>query len=487
MRIFRRARKRTGREGKNGPMKSEYYISRYLNVINLDCGKKDLLFNGVNSCLDEVPRALGDILSAGERARLRELSPANLDFLAGRGHITALPPDTELEQFKEFVTGLYNKQTRQPSSGGIILLASYNCNLTCEYCFQREHRPVNFGAIMPLQLVDDIFEKYLSSLLPGISSPCLSLYGGEPFLPANEAIIRRALEHVKKRPGMSVVATTNGTTVGAMTDIFGPGPGKVNKVQISLDGGRHTHDRSRISTGGLPTFDKILSNVRMLLDRDTQVDIRINVDNDKIGTLPGLLKELKRRNIAGNPRVNIYAYPLHEGISGAESTHFMGLGEVTRKLNEMGLEMECPSTLKAIDVRRLFRLASSIGLTRTACCMQTFQHYLVVDPFGDIYACTEEAGYPEFRVGHINETGVEFFHLRDVYKTRHLENLSDCLRCTVALACGGQCGVQCRMKTGDLFKIQCDDLKNVILASIKRGYERSMPLKERGTGPHRLA
>jgi uncharacterized protein len=468
-------------------MQPEYYVSRYLNVINLDCGEKDLLFSGINGCLDEVPRALGAILASGEHACLRELSPANLRFLLERGHITTLPPEAELEQFREFVAGLHNSQTKRTSSGGIILLASYNCNLACDYCFQRKHRSKNFGTIMTPQLVDDIFDKHLPSLLPEISNPSLLLYGGEPFLPANEGVIRRALWHVGKRPGISVVATTNGTTVDSMLDIFGSGSGKVNKVQISLDGWREAHDRSRIPANGLPTFDKILLNIRLLLDRDTSIDIRINVDRAKIGALPGLFDELKSKNIAGNPLVNIYAYPLHEGISRAESPHFMGLGEMTRKICEMGLETDCGSTLRATDVRRLYQLTKGIGLTRTACCMQIFQNYLVVDPFGDIYACTEEAGNPELRVGRIDADGVKFLPQREIYKRRHLGNLPGCLRCSVALACGGQCGVQCRTKTGDLFKVQCDDLKGAILASIKRGYGLDIPQKEHAVTSPRLA
>jgi len=467
-------------------MTSEYYVSRYLNVIDLDCGEKSLLFNGVNGCLDEVPRELGSVLASGEHARLREISPTNLKFLSERGHITALPPEAELEQFREFAAGLHSSQVKKPSSGGIILLASYNCNLDCDYCFQRKHRSKNFGAIMTPQLVDDIFDKHLPARLPGISHPSLSLYGGEPFLPANEAVVRRALWHVGKRPGMPVVATTNGTTVDAMPDIFGPGLGKVNKVQISLDGWRESHDRSRIPANGLPTFDKILSNIRLLMDRNTSIDIRINVDRAKVGDLPGLFDELKSRGFAGDPLVNIYAYPLHEGISRAQSPHFMGLGELAQKISEMGLAMECPSTLKNIDVTRLYKLTRGIGLTRTACCMQIFQNYFVIDPFGDIYACTEEAGNPELRVGSIGSDGVKFLPQSDIYKSRHLENLPDCLRCSVALACGGQCGVQCRLKTGDLFKVRCDDLKDSILASIKRGYGRSMP-QERPAGPPRLA
>lgn len=453
-------------------MNRKYYVSRYLNIINLDNGKTTILFNGVNGCLDEIPRELGELLSSGDRARINNLSTSNLDLLGKRGHITVLPPDIELERFKEFSAGLHSKQINKLSEGGIILLASYNCNLACKYCFQQVHRPGNSGTIMPMQLVDDIFEKHLPVLLPGISNLNLSIYGGEPFLPANEAVMRRALAHAKKGLAKSVVAVTNGTTLDAMLDIFGPGSGKVNKVQISLDGGRHQHDKSRVSAQGTPTFDKILANVRLLLDLNTYVDIRINVDRTKIETLPELLKELKIKSIAGNPRVRIYAYPLYGSIPGIEDSDFIGLSEVARKISELGLEMECPSTLRTTDIRRLFELTQGAGLTRSAYCMQTFQHYLIVDPFGDIYACSEEAGYPEFRIGHIGAAGVEFFPLRDVYKTRHISNLSDCLACPVALACGGQCGTKCRAKSGDLFKVHCDDMKNVILSSIKLAYER---------------
>lgn len=453
-------------------MTGKYHASRYLNIIALDDGKTSLLFNGVNGCLDEVPKELGDILLSRDQSGIQRLSLSNLDFLAKRGHITILSPAIELERFKEFAAGLYNRQTRQFSTGGIILLTSYNCNLSCKYCFQREHRPGKAGAVIPLQLVDDIFEKHLPSLLPGITTPCLSIYGGEPFLPANEVVMRRILEHAKKQPGMSVVAVTNGTSLNAMPDFFGAGKGKINKVQISLDGGRQLHDNSRISAQGLPTFDKILANIRLLLDLNTHVDIRINVDKTKIETLPELIKELEAKNILRDSRVDIYAYPLHDSIVGKENSEYLGLSDVFTRIKELGLEMECPSTLRTTDIRRLFGLAHGTGLTRTAYCMQTFQHYLVVDPFGDLYACSEEAGYPEFRIGQINDTGVEFFPLRDIYKTRHISNLSDCLTCSVALACGGQCGAKCRAKTGDLFKVQCDDMKDVILASIKLAHER---------------
>ncbi len=324
---------------------------------------------------------------------------------------------------------------------------------------------------MSAKLVDDIFEKYLTTLLPTISNPCLSLYGGEPFLPGNEAIIRRMLEHSGRRTGMAVTAVTNGITVDAMPNVFGPGPGKIGKVQISLDGGRRFHDGSRTTTSGDATFDRILKNIQLLIKQETYVDVRINVDKSKVDSLPQLLEELRAKRILDNKFVHVYAYPLHDGIATVDSTGFITIGALSRKLRELGLDVHCPISLHANDFRYLFDLKGGVGLMRTAYCMQTYQQYLVVDPVGDLYACSEEAGYPEWRVGHIGEAGVEFFPLRDSYKARHLANLPSCLACAVALACGGQCGMRCRVKTGDMFKPYCDDIKDAILSGIKLAYE----------------
>ena len=48
--------------------------------------------------------------------------------------------------------------------------------------------------------------------------------------------------------------------------------------------------------------------------------------------------------------------------------------------------------------------------------------------------------------------------------------MPDFLACSIALACGGQCGVMCRAKAGDLFKPYCKDMKEVMLAGLRNAY-----------------
>lgn len=452
-------------------MEMKKYVSRYLNIIKLKDGA--LLFNGVNGCLDEVPAPLAALLSSGSEAGLAGLNPGDLGFLEKRGHVTSLAPEEEIARFTEFCSALHAKKEREAKYGGLMLLMSYNCNLSCKYCYQQEHRPHKARATMTTELLEDVFERHLSKIIPGASLKNLDLtfYGGEPFLPANEAVIRKALGYARKHE-MRVSAISNATKVDQMPDIFGKGSGRVNSVQVSLDGSREMHDKSRVPATGEKTFDKITDNISMMLKSGTRINIRLNLDRRTMAAIPQLIGELKEKNILGNKNATLYASPLHDNIAEVDATDFMDLSELSGQVFELGIDLEHPVSLRANDMSYLFSLEKGLGLTRTCFCMQTMQRVLVLDPFGDLYACFEEAGYPEYRVGHVSREGVEFFPLREKYKTRSIANMEECMECSVALSCGGQCGVHCRAKTGNLFKPHCSDIKQVILSGLKLAYEK---------------
>jgi uncharacterized protein len=451
--------------------KLHHHVSRYLNIIDLDDDHTSLLFNGVNGCMDEVPNALASILASSEDAAVNSIPQMNLDFLTKRGHVTTLEPEQEFERFRELVSAMHSKRCAEVSSGGLLLLLSYNCNLACKYCYQQKHRPDKSAAVMTPEMVDDIFAMHLPALLPGVYKKQLFFYGGEPFLPSNVSAIRRALEHAG-RLGISARAISNATLLDVMPDIFGAGPGKVDWIQVSIDGWRELHDSSRVAASGEATFDKIINNIKLLIEKDVKVAIRLNLDLKTVETTPVLLEYLQSQQIAGHENVNIYASPLHDNLCEVDATDFIDINGLAEKVFKFGIDLEHPVSLRANDLSYLFSLQNGTGLIRTSFCMQTMQNTLVIDPFGDIYGCFEEAGYTEMRVGHIGANGVEFFPLSDVYKTRHIANMPDCLACSIALTCGGQCGVMCRAKTGDLFKPYCADMKRVMLRGLKLAYKR---------------
>jgi uncharacterized protein len=469
-----------------------YRASRYLNIVDLGDGENSLLFSGINGSLDEIPNELAKILADDDPAGLNLLSQANLEFLFKRGHITRLSPAKELDRFRELAAAIHEKRCAGPVSGGLLLLFSYNCNLACPYCYQQEHRLDKSKAVMTPEMVDLLLGKYPKQVLPGVKMKNIIFYGGEPFLPLHEPAIRRALGYAEKS-GMGCEAASNATMLDSMVDIFGTGAGKVNKVQISLDGCREEHDKSRVSASGAPTFDKIISNIKLLLSRGVHISIRLNLDRKKLAATPRLLEYLKAEGIAEHKNARVYATPIHDNLCKVDNSDFTDMRTLSEKVLKMGIDLEHPVSLRGNELRYLFRLQKGTGLTRTVYCMQTMQNSLVADPFGDLYACFEEAGYSKWRIGHVDETGVKFFPQREVYKKRHIANMPVCLECSIALACGGQCGVMCRAKTGDLFKPKCEGMKDIMLAGLAHAYNKykaagkpapAAPDEPIGSSPH---
>ena len=107
---------------------------------------------------------------------------------------------------------------------------------------------------------------------------------------------------------------------------------------------------------------------------------------------------------------------------------------------------------------------------KTVYCMQNAPHTYVIDPYGSIYTCLEEAGREDCRIGHIGCEGVVFFKLKDTYLSRNLCKLDKCLDCPFGLVCGGGCGVRSKKINGSIFVPDCHDYKASIAETIRFSY-----------------
>lgn len=455
----------------------KYYISRYLNIVKTKYGS--LFFSGVNGAIDRVSDEITRVFESGSIEQIASVLNENeINHMLERGYLTRLEPEKEENAFVKFVSALRENSQKSVENGSLMLLLTYNCNLACPYCYQKEHRHKNSGAVMSEDLIDRIFNNLYEKIIPNlkIEKMRIMFYGGEPFLTSNRKAIDRALEYAHKYQIQSS-AITNATFEDSMANIFGPQPGQVNWCQVSLDGPKRLHDKSRVPLDGRPTFDKIVSNVKLMLESGVKVSLRLNLDRTKIESVEELMEQLHSGGVLGHKNLNIYASPLHDNIAKVDATDFLDLSELSGKLFEKGIDLEHPVSGRANEMNLLLTLKKGLGLNRTDFCMQSAQRTIVVDPFGDLYACFEEAGYPEFRIGTIKGKEVEFFPLKEFYLNRHIGNLEECRKCSVALACGGQCGAKCRMKTGDIYKTYCENMKEVILNALRVSYER---FKEKG-------
>ena len=219
-----------------GPAKKEEIVrpSCYLNAVEIGDGNS-LLYNGFSMCIDVVPSEIAcKLVSSGEGEDFSFLMPAEKEHLLKRGHLTELSVTGERESMRKIAGAIAKRDAelnRRPLRGKMVtFILTYQCNLSCAYCYQKEVRKNTGLASMSEGFVEDFFCNYLHKLLPGEREEGLSftLYGGEPLLPANRGAIERILHYAEKY-GIVVSTVTNAVMLPRMLDLIGPEKGKINK------------------------------------------------------------------------------------------------------------------------------------------------------------------------------------------------------------------------------------------------------------------
>jgi uncharacterized protein len=184
------------------------------------------------------------------------------------------------------------------------------CNLACDYCFFLDKKDLYPGS--RLRMTDEVLEQYMRQLIDSHRTDhvAVSWQGGEPTLMGLD-FFRKSIELEQQyaRPGMTFMNTlqTNGTLLDDdWCDFF-----KENNflIGISLDGPRELHDVYRKDKGGKPTFDKVMSGVRLLQKHKVDFNVlttvnRANADHplevyrflrDEVGT--DWIQRVPQRNL----------------------------------------------------------------------------------------------------------------------------------------------------------------------------------------------
>lgn len=443
--------------------------SRYLNQVEVGDGTS-LLFNGATMCIDLVPTDYAHLLTANTtRQDLAFLSAEEKEYLLHRGHLTALTPRRELEEFKKLVRFVLDKRVELNAKARkaiVSFILSYNCNLSCSYCYQKSVAHKSRIPGMSEEFLDEFFSVYLPQMFPDVPQKNFRfvLFGGEPLLPSNRRAIAKILDFTKKH-SIRVSTATNGLTLGAMTEFIGPGKGKIQNVQVTLDGDRLFHDEQRVGSAGKPTFDDMIAAVRQLMGLKAKVFLRIHTHPGRLKSAKRLAEYLDAEKILGRPRVEVYFAPLNsfsmEKCSPADLDIFCDI------FQKVALKTKMPPSLNLDFMDFILKMQTIEFLPKERFCSLGTDNHRLVDPLGDIYECYEEAGHQERRIGRISEGKLCYFPLKETNSRRHLLNIPECLECRVALFCGGGCPNQARIQMGSIFKPHCLQTPEFIAQTLK--------------------
>lgn len=439
-------------------------VSQY--VIFLAYKDDILLVNGYNGCMDIVTHECADLLKKSNNLS-ENIEKSTLNMLIKRGYVTEMSIAEEKEVFTEYIEKIDKINCEiNKYNGSIMFLLSYDCNLSCSYCYQKHIRDENAGLCMTPDTIDLIltnsWEKLFNQELKK-ENVSFNLYGGEPFLIHNIPAIKKILFYAQKA-GVQVTSISNATFIHQMPDFFGPNPGQINFVQVSFDGNEEYHNNSRINKAGMPSFRQILDNVHLLLEKQVRINLRINASIETLNGLDKLITILTEEDVFDHPLVYTYIHPLHNHFKQTDDSLFLTPAEISVKIKEKFSKLRTPIERKMEGLQRILFANEWRGPRKTRFCMQNMSNNYLIDPFLDVYNCYEEAGRKDRIIAKIEQDGNVVFNSRkNICENRSIVKMEKCLICPYALFCGGECGTLAIEQNGDIFlPAECEETKKVL-------------------------
>lgn len=436
-----------------------------------------VLFSTTFGTLDRVSAAEAGFLEAtrnltpdAQDRALRALPREARESLLERGHLTDQGPDDEHAFANAIVDALHEGATGMPS---FMIVPNLDCNYRCTYCFERpmqktiriasseiSHQRSN--VVMTPAMVDAAFRAIGEiEAQTGSRAPHLVLYGGEPLDRTNLDIVRCIVERAE-REGRYFSAISNGHDLVHFADLLGPT--RIAEVQVSFDGLREQHDRTRVSLSKTSSFDTIVAAItHVLKETRVQVQLRLHVEPHNIDTVEHLLAFFEARGWLDSERVVAYANVVYrKDQASAVSTMVTASELATRfRLLQKRYPMFFPSA-PAVHAARTIAdaiLENRRAGARASYCAANTGNYIFA-PDGAIYACWESIGKACSRLGTF-EAGRPSLIPSQVQKwfTRKASTIPQCSTCAYKLVCGGGCAQFAEYNHGDQQHAYCDDFQ----------------------------
>lgn len=250
-----------------------------------------ILYNTVTDGILVLNDEIADIVEQGKNdvVLIENMHPELYEAMVRFGMIVPQAIDESQE--------IINRWTAEDTDQTAFFLTVYptmDCNLRCWYCYEKHEAGTDMGADVLRRTLTLIDNKVSSGVLRYLS---ISFFGGEPMMRFNEVmlpIMTHAWNVCKaNNVHLHIDATTNGVflTREVCDKILALNLVEPISFQITIDGNRQEHDKSRHTATGGRTFDAIIRNIKSALSTGFGVNVRFNYTQKSVDSFIDLIDE----------------------------------------------------------------------------------------------------------------------------------------------------------------------------------------------------
>lgn len=408
-------------------------LSKYSFVIKR--GPDYVLYNCWTEKMGVLEERLKEWLESGDVDRIQNIHPEFYDYLLREKFIV----DNEVNEAEEVIKK-WKEEEEKEDCLNIIVNSTLACNMRCWYCYEKHRENTELTSETILALLNLIRKKVIR---PELKRVHIAFFGGEPLLSFEKSVwpLLSQVDELCMQYGklFSTNFITNSYLLSEdiLFKLESLHLSNAISFQITLDGNEETHNKVRHLASGKGSYQKILSNIRMTLDHQMLVVLRLNCAGYNIRTFVDVLTDMKDWPEENKRLITV---DLQRVWQDAPRTD-MDMPTEQKKLRELFLrEGFHVNELKHIDISR---------------CYADKANDIVVNYNGDLYKCTARDFIPENSEGKLLPNGEMKWNEKRKLREQLKYGNQACMACRIYPLCHGNCS-QVKIETQG----QCGCIRN---------------------------
>ncbi len=413
-------------------MNKKYKASKYNHFAKLDSSDTYVGYNFLNRSIIQLENErlidslnqLCDSYTIEEFSESLNVEKENIEALIKTGFII----NSETDEISEIKFN-YRRNLFSSNVLRLIILPTLNCNFDCPYCYE------NRGYIRMTDETKDNLINWIKECSKNKTRLHIAWFGGEPLLEKPRIIeITQEIKSIAKDYKLEYTSsiTTNGFL---LNDSFNSKLDELNikHIQVTFDGNREFHNKSRFLANGTGSFDKLVENVTNLIKNkpdDCTVSIRVNCTDENFDSLEEFLESFPKQI---RKELSIFFRWVY-------ATEIKGFQDFSSKSK---------GDKPYLNLSKLYRKAMQLGwiaknphskIKNNYCEVDFLDHYYV-HPEGDLFLCGHSMEKSD-SIGSVNSTNTIYNTKLDFISKWYSQepfNDDECLVCKLLPQCLGGC------------------------------------------------
>lgn len=395
---------------KNKRMKASKYI------IHKNVNNKDYIYHQQSHSLLSID---SDLHKALNNNLINEIPSSIQQRLSSMGFLV----DKELNECEIIQT----MNLRARYSGDILrvtILPTLNCNFKCWYCYEK-HKPSKLSTKSMKAIIEFIAIRLENS---NVNTLVLDWFGGEPLMCFYNVIYPLSKDVIKLCEARNIefknIITTNGSLINKrMATLFKDI--ELNQFQITLDGDKEEHNKTRYSASLKNSFDKIIENINLIYEfsMNAVIELRINYTTQNIESISNILD-----NFPNHIRQRLIICP-----------HVVW--QYSSEIEKMAEKIE---QFKKIAIDKGYNIPKDgFGTNRCISCYIENMNQYVINYDLKVYKCTARDFSEKESIGYIQNNGkfIPNYRYYRYFNTMSPFINNKCLECELLPSClyGSSC------------------------------------------------